>query len=99
MVYCGEKALAGGGVIADLIQNPDKSYGDIWAENLPSGVTGAYDLPHALVTGTREWLTRQPTGLHKSPGVHISSRSTSYVRDLAGNPFVATSWWFQTSGS
>jgi hypothetical protein len=194
----GSGYFAGGssGVIADLIQNPDKSYGDIWAENLPSGVTGAYDLPHALVTGAREWLTRQPTGpywyyafagnpattfaggtstvaaaptdtadftqptvLHKSPGFHQTgvSRSTKvkvmfsepvqgssthvtlwhgttkltttftwdastnsitltpssrlaawttytvkvdkYVRDLAGNPFVATSWWFQTSGS
>jgi hypothetical protein len=46
------------GIMADLLANPDKSYGDIWNENLP-GVQAAYDLPHMLVTGAREWLTRQ----------------------------------------
>lgn len=50
------------GVVADLIQHPTRSYGDIWRDNLPSGITGAYDLPHPLVAGDREWLTRQTTG-------------------------------------
>ena len=48
-----------GSILTDLVQNPDKSYGDIWAENMPWGITGAYDIPHALVSGAREWLTRQ----------------------------------------
>jgi hypothetical protein len=45
-------------VMGDLLANPDRSYGDIWTENMP-GVLAAYDLPHMLVTGAREWLTRQ----------------------------------------
>jgi hypothetical protein len=55
--------FAGGSsdVVPDLIQNPGRSYGDIWTDNLPWSVTGAYDLPHALVSGAREWLTRQPS--------------------------------------
>jgi Big-like domain-containing protein len=46
------------GIVADLLANPDKSYGDIFNENMPYGVS-AYDMPHALVPGDREWLTRQ----------------------------------------
>ena len=46
------------GIMADLLANPDKSYGDIWNENLP-GVLAGYDMPHQLVAGAREWLTRQ----------------------------------------
>jgi hypothetical protein len=196
----GSGYFAGGasGVVADLIQHPDRSYGDIWAENMPSsGITGAYDLPHALVAGVREWLTsqtnapywywafagdptktfnggtatvaspptdtadfQQPTVKSKSPGFHATgvSRSTKirvtfsepikgasthvtlwhgttkitfssftwdattntitftlasrlaagttysvkidqYVKDLVGNPFVPTQWWFQTGAT
>jgi Bacterial Ig-like domain len=195
----GSGYFAGGAsnVVADLIQHPDESYGDIWADNLPSGATGTYDLPHALVAGAHEWLTSQsgapywywafagdpsstfnggtatvsapptgtadfsqPTVKSKSPGFHATGvlRSTKirvtfsepvkgasthvtlwhgttkltiasftwdattntitltpssklaasttysvkvdqYVKDLAGNPFVATSWWFQTGAS
>jgi hypothetical protein len=46
------------GIVADLLANPDKSYGDIYNENMPYGVT-AYAMPHALVSGASEWLTRQ----------------------------------------
>src|SRR6185312_9344107 len=47
------------GVIGDLLANPDKSYGDIFWDNMPSDVLAAYDLPHKLVAGTREWITRE----------------------------------------
>jgi hypothetical protein len=46
-------------VVADLLANPDRSYGDIYWDNLPYDVIGAFDLPHALVGGAREWLTRR----------------------------------------
>ena len=46
------------GVMADLLANPDRSYGDIFNDNLPSVLAG-YDMPHQLVSGAREWLTRQ----------------------------------------
>ena len=46
------------GVIADLLANPDRSYGDIFWDNLPYGVT-SYDMAHQLVPTAREWLTRQ----------------------------------------
>lgn len=46
------------GVMADLLANPDRSYGDIFNDNLPSVMAG-YDMPHQLVSGAREWLTRQ----------------------------------------
>jgi hypothetical protein len=46
------------GVMADLLANPDRSYGDIFNDNLPSVLAG-YDMPHQLVAGAREWLTRQ----------------------------------------
>ena len=187
--------FAGGssGVVTDLVQNPGKSFGDIWYDNMPWSYTGAYALPHALVAGQQEWLTRQdsapyfywafagdpthtfnggtatvaqtptdtadfqqPTIKAKTPGFHASGVSRSakivvtfseqvagasthvtlwrgttkitttftwnastnaitltpstrlaayttytvkvdkYVHDMAGNPFVATSWWFKT---
>jgi hypothetical protein len=46
------------GVIGDLLANPDKSYGDIFWDNLPS-VSGSWDLPHKLVSGAREWITKE----------------------------------------
>ncbi len=46
------------GIMADLLQNPDMSYGDIWNNNMP-GVQAAYAMPHQLVAGAQEWLTRQ----------------------------------------
>jgi hypothetical protein len=49
------------GVVLDLLANPDKSYGDIWNEDMPSGIDAAYDMPHPLVSGLREWLTHQAT--------------------------------------
>jgi len=47
------------GVIGDLLANPDKSYGDIFWDNMPSDVLAAYDLQHKLVAGAREWITRE----------------------------------------
>jgi len=46
-------------VVMDLLSNPDKSYGDIFNENMPSGITAAYDMAQPLVSGAREWLTHQ----------------------------------------
>ena len=48
-----------GSVVADLLANPDSSYGDIYWDNLPYDVTGAYDLQHQLVSAAREWLSRR----------------------------------------
>jgi len=47
------------GVIGDLLANPDRSYGDIFWDNLPWDVNASYDLPHKLVAGTREWITKE----------------------------------------
>lgn len=47
------------GLILDLLAHPDRSYGDIWTESLPSGITSAYGMAHPLVSGLREWLTQQ----------------------------------------
>lgn len=47
------------GVIGDLLANPDKSYGDIFWDNLPWDVKYSFDLPHKLVSGDREWITKE----------------------------------------
>ena len=49
------------GVVDDLLAQPDRSYGDIFNDNLSSHevVSGPYDTPHALVADAREWLTKQ----------------------------------------
>ncbi|HTK46200.1 MAG TPA: Ig-like domain-containing protein [Patescibacteria group bacterium] len=49
------------GVIGDLLANPDKSYGDIFWDNLPWDVRYSWDLSHKLVSGAREWITKEPS--------------------------------------
>jgi len=49
------------GVIGDLLANPDRSYGDIFWDNLPSDVSYSWDLSHKLVSGAREWITKEPS--------------------------------------
>jgi hypothetical protein len=59
--------LGGGGyfagrsssVVTDMLANPDKSFGDIYNENMPWGLDGAYDYAHLFHSGMREWLTHQ----------------------------------------
>jgi len=46
-------------VVMDLLSNPDKSYGDIFNDDMPFGITAAYDMAQPLVSGAREWLTHQ----------------------------------------
>jgi len=60
------------GVIGDLLANPDKSYGDIFWDNLPS-VSYAWDLPHKLLSGPREWITKE-------------SNNPYWTYAFAGNP-------------
>ena len=47
-------------VVTDLLANPNKSFGDIYNENMPWGVNAAYNFPHMFHSGKREWLTHQP---------------------------------------
>lgn len=73
------------GVVGDLLANPDRSFGDIYDDNLPGGVTGPYDVSHLLVAGAREWLTRQSSSPYwyyafaGDPGRTFSGGTATYT--------------------
>jgi hypothetical protein len=82
------------GIMADLLANPDMSYGDIWNNNMP-GVLGAYAMPHQLVTGAQEWLTRQSSDPYweyafaGDPARTFNGGTSTYTAPTGTGDFVA----------
>ena len=83
-----------GDVIGDLLAHPDWSYGDIFNANMPSDVT-AYDVPHLLIAGAHEWLTRQSSdpywnfGFAGDPARTFAGGTSTFTAPTATADFVA----------
>lgn len=88
----------GSAVVRDLLTNPDMSYGDIFNDNMPWDVTGAYETTHQLLSAPKVWLTRADGGtvweyaFAGDPARTFNGGTSTYTAPTGTLDFFAPTW-------